>query len=90
MPIHLRIVGYDYSGLVSPRFPTIVVEGEMGGEDWDETSDAPDSELDIRQIFGTVSMLHDGSVRWSLVCTSCIRIYASRFSSAPLITGVNE
>lgn len=66
VPLRLRIVGYDFDSLVSPRFPTIKVEGEMGGEDWDETSDAPESDLDIRRVFGTVSMLYDGSVRWSL------------------------
>ena len=41
------------------RLPTIHVEGEMAGIDQEV----------IRYLKGTVSMIGDGAVRWSLVCS---------------------
>lgn len=52
---------------MSPKFPTINIEGEIGGEDWDDTAEDVEDRLDVRRLTGSVSMLGDGSVRWSMV-----------------------
>ncbi|KAI9062526.1 hypothetical protein FKP32DRAFT_800490 [Trametes sanguinea] len=69
VPLSLRITGY--SACPIPEYadrPTIHVEGEMGGAEWlEEAADAglvPDP--DVRRVHGTVSMLADGNVRWSI------------------------
>ncbi|KAH9896104.1 hypothetical protein C8Q73DRAFT_466138 [Cubamyces lactineus] len=62
VPLSLRITGYSPSPIA--RYadrPTIHVEGEMGGGNWE------DDEEDVRRVHGTVSMLEDGHVRWSIV-----------------------
>ena len=61
VPCRLRIVGYSPSPL--PQYadcPTIHLEGDMGGADWDAWDDT-------RRLHGTVGMIADGSVRWCLV-----------------------
>ncbi|EIW53092.1 uncharacterized protein TRAVEDRAFT_135500 [Trametes versicolor FP-101664 SS1] len=65
VPVSLRITGYSPSPI--PAYadrPTIHVEGEMGGVGWDGGIDIADE--DIRRVHGTVSVLADGSVRWSI------------------------
>ncbi|KAI0631873.1 hypothetical protein C8Q77DRAFT_169204 [Trametes polyzona] len=65
VPFSLRITGYSPSPI--PKYadrPTIHVEGEMGGAEWEGSIDI--SNEDIRRVHGTVSMLSDGSVRWSI------------------------
>lgn len=64
VPLRLRIVSYKDEPDGSPLFPTIQCEGEMGGQGWD-TSD--EEQADVHHVEGSVSMLADGSVRWSLV-----------------------
>ncbi len=66
VPISLRITSYSPSSIpaYSDR-PTIHVEGEMGGAGWEGNVSLADE--DIRRVYGTVSMLADGSVRWSIV-----------------------
>lgn len=62
----LTITSYSAPTLAAyPDRPTIHVKGEMGGAGWVGSIDA--NHNDVRQIRGTVSMLPDGSVRWSLV-----------------------
>ncbi|CAL1717319.1 unnamed protein product [Somion occarium] len=63
VPLRLRIVSYKDEPDGSPLFPTIQCEGEMGGQGWD-TSD--EEQADVHHVEGSVSMLADGSVRWSL------------------------
>ncbi|KAI9056274.1 hypothetical protein FKP32DRAFT_1586153 [Trametes sanguinea] len=68
VPLSLRITGYSPSplGEYADR-PTIHVEGEIGGRDWLEAAAlAGFEDQDVRRVHGTVSMLADGSVRWSL------------------------
>ena len=66
MPTSLRITGYSAPALAAfPDRPTIHVEGEMGGAGWVGSIDVNDD--DVRHVHGSVSMLPDGSVRWSLV-----------------------
>jgi hypothetical protein len=58
----MRIVGYSPS--LVPEYkhlPTIHFEGQMGGVLWD-------IEQDTRRTHGSVSVLADGSIRWSMVC----------------------
>ncbi|KAI0325607.1 hypothetical protein GY45DRAFT_1330084 [Cubamyces sp. BRFM 1775] len=65
VPLSLRITGYSPSPL--PQYadrPTIHVEGEMGGAGW--RGDVVAGEEDVRRVHGTVSMLKDGVVRWSI------------------------
>jgi len=66
VPVRLRIVSYDHDPDAPPGFPTIIVEGEMGGENWNPEVTS-DSQNDIRLVSGTVSLLYDGNVRWSFV-----------------------
>lgn len=65
VPLRLRIVKYTPSLVLEyPDRPTIHLEGEMGGAVWS----AQDGEnADIRKVHGTVEVIADGSVRWSLV-----------------------
>lgn len=61
VPVTMKIVGYSPS--VVPGYehlPTIHVEGESGGALWD-------LEQDTRRNHGTVSVVADGSVRWTMV-----------------------
>ncbi len=67
VPLRLQIVSYDHEGVVSPNFPIINFEGEMGGQEWDEDSEDQGNTPDVRHLTGSVSMLVDGSVRWSMV-----------------------
>lgn len=64
--MRLRVVGYGAPAVAAyPDRPTIIVEGEMGGQDFEgHPDDTPD---DIRRVHGTVSMLSTGHVRWRLV-----------------------
>lgn len=65
VPCRLRIVGYSPS--VVPGYedrPTIHVEGDMGGPGWSDIWE------DTRKLHGTVGIIADGSVRWSLVSFS--------------------
>lgn len=66
VPVSLRITGYSPSPIPAyPNRPTIHVEGEMGGAGWEGDVNLADE--DIRRVHGTVSVLADGSVRWSIV-----------------------
>ena len=61
VPLITRVVGYEECTVPGyERYPTIQVEGEMGGGDWEVVHDA-------RRIYGTVGVIADGSVRWSMV-----------------------
>ncbi|KAI0739991.1 hypothetical protein C8Q80DRAFT_1357624 [Daedaleopsis nitida] len=69
VPMSLKIISYSAPTLGAyPDRPTIHVKGEMGGGGWVGNIEANDE--DIRQIHGTVSMLPDGSVRWSLTSSA--------------------
>ncbi|CDO69778.1 hypothetical protein BN946_scf184766.g23 [Trametes cinnabarina] len=47
--------------------PAIHLEGEIGGAGWVEEAAAVGfDDQDVRRVHGTVSMLSDGSIRWSL------------------------
>lgn len=77
-PMTLRVSGYskppepDATDRLSSReleslvwkLPVIHVEGESKGSDMDSSV--------IRQVKGTVRMIGDGAVRWSLVITSLL------------------
>lgn len=81
MPVSLRITGYSPSPI--PAYadrPTIHVEGEMGGVGWDGGIDIADE--DIRRVHGTVSVLVDGSVRWSIVRPYVIAFTPMRLTRA--------
>ena len=66
VPMSLRITHYSAPALAAhPDRPTIHVEGDMGGAGWVGGVEAHDD--DVRRVHGAVSMLPDGSVRWSLV-----------------------
>ncbi|PCH34618.1 hypothetical protein WOLCODRAFT_124744 [Wolfiporia cocos MD-104 SS10] len=69
VPLRLRVVGYDPPATSAfPDRPTLKIEGESGGPDW---AGSPDGEGDdVRRIHGSVSMLADGHVRWSLFTVS--------------------
>ena len=72
VPLSLRITGYSPSPL--PQYadrPTIHVEGEMGGAGWQGDGAPGDLEEDVRRVHGTVGMLKDGRVRWSIVRPPC-------------------
>ncbi|KAI0820849.1 hypothetical protein BC628DRAFT_1394472 [Trametes gibbosa] len=65
VPLSLHITGYSPAHVVKyADKPTIHVEGQMGGEYWKGNID--DDDDDVRRVHGTVSMLADGSVRWSI------------------------
>lgn len=65
VPVRLRVVGYDAPSVAAyPDRPTILVEGEMGGQEFEGQEDGTVD--DIRRLHGTVSMLPSGQVRWSL------------------------
>ncbi|TBU27619.1 hypothetical protein BD311DRAFT_665050 [Dichomitus squalens] len=70
VPMSLRITGYSAPSLphLYPDRPTIHVEGEMGGAGWVGSVDVGDN--DIRRAYGTVSMLPDGEVRWSITSSA--------------------
>ena len=69
VPIRLRVVSYDHDDVSPEDFPTIKIQGEMGGEGWrNRDEDDPDDNGDQRFADGTVSLLADGHVRWSMVC----------------------
>ena len=59
----IRITGYSQSPVPSGStihpLPTIHVEGESIGSDR--------SQYDVRRVKGTVGMIGDGAIRWSLV-----------------------
>lgn len=81
VPVSLRITGYSPSPI--PAYadrPTINVEGEMGGVGWDGNIDIADE--DIRRVHGTVSVLADGSVRWSIVRPYVIALAPRRLTRA--------
>lgn len=66
----MKITGYAPSTIPGhERTPDIYFEGEMGGALWD-------LEHDTRRIHGTVSVIADGSVRWSTV--SCSMTWSER------------
>ncbi|KAH9840610.1 uncharacterized protein C8Q71DRAFT_740270 [Rhodofomes roseus] len=65
VPLRLRIVGYDAPSVAAyPDRPTILVEGEMGGQSFEGYEDGTAD--DIRRVHGAVSMLSTGHVRWNL------------------------
>jgi hypothetical protein len=70
IPMSIRITGYSKSPIppdsaICP-LPTIHVEGESIGSDR--------SLRDVRKVKGTVGMIGDGAIRWSLV--SCMLLFA--------------
>lgn len=78
VPCRLRIVGYSPSPL--PQYanrPTIHLEGDMGGAEWDAWDDT-------RRLHGTVGMIADGSVRWCLVSLYCLHEY--KWTEAEIFT----
>ncbi|KAI0368215.1 hypothetical protein BV20DRAFT_948678, partial [Pilatotrama ljubarskyi] len=65
VPVSLRITGYSPCPIAKyADRPTIHVEGEMGGAGWQ--GNVPLTDEDVRRVHGTVSMLADGNVRWSI------------------------
>jgi len=66
----IRITGYSQSSIPSEStthpLPTIHVEGESIGSDC--------SPHDVRRFKGTVGMIDDGAIHWSLV--SCAQFFA--------------
>ncbi|KZT66310.1 hypothetical protein DAEQUDRAFT_730429 [Daedalea quercina L-15889] len=65
VPLRLRVVGYDAPAVAAyPDRPTIKVEGEMGGQEFEGYEEGVKD--DLRRIHGTVSMLATGHVRWCL------------------------
>ncbi|KAG2155223.1 uncharacterized protein EDB93DRAFT_1080589 [Suillus bovinus] len=66
IPIKIRITGYsEYPippGSTTRPLPTIHFEGESLGSDR--------SLNDLRKVTGTVSMIGDGAIRWSMVSTA--------------------
>lgn len=65
VPLRLRVVGYEPSSVPQyPDRPTLLVVGEMGGEEWEGIPETVED--DVRRVHGSVSTLSDGSVRWSL------------------------
>lgn len=67
VPARLRIVTYS-PNLSFPDYPTIHFEGETGMEVWqDGGATDEDDDRNVCHLEGTVSMLADGSVRWSFV-----------------------
>lgn len=61
VPLTIRIVGYSPCPIAGfEHRPTIHIEGEMGGSGWLDNADA-------RSINGTVGMIGDGTIRWSIV-----------------------
>lgn len=72
IPMTIRITGYSQSALppgsTTRPLPTIHVEGESIGSDR--------SLHDVRKVKGTVGMIGDGAIRWSLVsCTLVFSLY---------------
>ena len=66
VPMSLRITGYGSPAVAAyPDRPTILIAGEMGGAGW--VGNVSGNEEDVRRVHGSVSMLPDGSVRWSMV-----------------------
>ncbi|TCD61863.1 hypothetical protein EIP91_007812 [Steccherinum ochraceum] len=66
IPIRLRIVSFVHDDGCPEAFPTIIIEGDMGGEGWRQRDENdPNEDGDKRYVDGVVSMLHDGSIRWS-------------------------
>ncbi|OCH84484.1 hypothetical protein OBBRIDRAFT_821884 [Obba rivulosa] len=62
VPLRLRIVRYSPPSVAAyPGYPDIHVEGEMGGAGWNDVTAG-----DVRGLKGTVSIIGDGSVRWSI------------------------
>lgn len=72
VPLTVHIVGYTPCTVPGyEQYPNLQVEGQMGGGDWKWHEDT-------RRIYGTVGVIADGSIRWSLVrcivdCRSCRR-----------------
>ncbi|KAG1782130.1 hypothetical protein EV702DRAFT_508189 [Suillus placidus] len=66
IPLTIRITGYSESpippGRTTRPLPTIHVEGESIGSDR--------SLDDLRKVTGTVSIIADGAIRWSMVSTA--------------------
>ena len=68
VPCRLRIVSYSRELGCFPDYPTIHFEGETGMENWvDYTEEEDISDDMVCHVDGQVSMLADGSVRWSFV-----------------------
>ena len=66
VPMSLRITGYGPPAVTAyPDRPTILIAGEMGGAGW--VGNVSGNSEDVRRVHGSVSMLPDGSVRWSMV-----------------------
>ena len=64
--MRLRVKAYSASRIRKyAHLPTIHIEGEMA-------SNFPDPS---RKVEGTVCIIGDGSVRWTLVSTSCVLCY---------------
>ncbi|KAI0348197.1 hypothetical protein BDW22DRAFT_1350363 [Trametopsis cervina] len=60
VPLTMKIVGYSPAAIPGyEHMPTIHIEGEMGGPLWE-------IEHDQRRIHGTVGVIGDGSIRWSI------------------------
>lgn len=69
IPMRIRVASYVHDDGCPDAFPTLVIEGEMAGEGWRfRNEDDPAEDGDLRFMDGSVSLLHDGSVRWSTVC----------------------
>ncbi|KAI0689154.1 hypothetical protein C8T65DRAFT_746314 [Cerioporus squamosus] len=89
VPLSLKITGYSAPSLAAyPDRPTIHVKGEMGGAGWVGSVEADDD--DIRHCHGTVSMLPDGSVRWSLTSTAPNSVQDEWASEAVQLGGVGS
>ena len=84
----IRITGYSQSpvtpGNTTHPLPTIHVEGESIGSDR--------SQYDVRRVKGTVGMIGDGAIRWSLVSCKlfffslCVVIPCVRIILMPSLT----
>ena len=70
VPMRLRVSHYTAARIPEfPHRPTIHLEGETAG---------PAGTTGIRRIRGTVQMISDGSIRWTLVsCSFPFHLYLS-------------
>ncbi|RDX40069.1 hypothetical protein OH76DRAFT_1413201 [Lentinus brumalis] len=89
VPLSLQITGYSAPSIAAyPDRPTIHVKGEMGGAGWVGSVEANDD--DVRHCHGTVSMLPDGNVRWSITSTAPNSMQDEWASEAVQLGGVGS
>ncbi|RPD53811.1 hypothetical protein L226DRAFT_516813 [Lentinus tigrinus ALCF2SS1-7] len=89
VPLSMQITGYSAPSVAAyPDRPTIHIKGEMGGAGWVGSVDVNDE--DVRHCHGTVSMLPDGNVRWSVTSTAPNSMHDEWASEAVQLGGVGS